>query len=406
MLYHLFDYLQNFYDIPGAGLFGFLSFRALFAVTGSLLFVLLFGRKIIEQLRKNQVGESIRDLGLDGQMEKAGTPTMGGIIIILGTLLPVLLIADLTNIYIQLLIFTTLWMGTIGWVDDYIKIFKKDKKGLKGVFKIIGQIILGCVIGGVLYLHPEVTVRQEVPQAVQAQNPDASLFGAEEKSLITTIPLLKNNEFDYTALLPTSDNEAYQWAWLLFIPIVVFITTAVSNGANLTDGIDGLAAGSSAIMVFSLGIFAWVSGNVIFADYLNIMFIPRVGEITIFVAAFLGALIGFLWYNTYPASVFMGDTGSLTIGALIAVIAIIVRKELLIPVLCGIFVIENLSVVLQVGYFKYTRRKTGSGKRLLLMAPLHHHYQKKGFHESKIVARFWIMGILLAVLSIVTLKIR
>ncbi len=406
MLYHLFDYLQNFYDIPGAGLFGFLSFRALFAVTGSLLFVLLFGRKIIEQLRKNQVSESIRDLGLDGQMEKAGTPTMGGIIIILGTLLPVLLIADLTNIYIQLLIFTTLWMGTIGWVDDYIKIFKKDKKGLKGVFKIIGQIILGCVIGGVLYLHPEVTVRQEVPQAVQAQNPDASLFGAEEKSLITTIPLLKNNEFDYTALLPTSDNEAYQWAWLLFIPIVVFITTAVSNGANLTDGIDGLAAGSSAIMVFSLGIFAWVSGNVIFADYLNIMFIPRAGEITIFVAAFLGALIGFLWYNTYPASVFMGDTGSLTIGALIAVIAIIVRKELLIPVLCGIFVIENLSVALQVGYFKYTRRKTGSGKRLLLMAPLHHHYQKKGFHESKIVARFWIMGILLAVLSIVTLKIR
>ena len=406
MLYHLFDYLQNFYDIPGAGLFGFLSFRALFAVTGSLLFVLLFGRKIIEQLRKNQVGESIRDLGLDGQMEKAGTPTMGGIIIILGTLLPVLLIADLTNIYIQLLIFTTLWMGTIGWVDDYIKIFKKDKKGLKGVFKIIGQIILGCVIGGVLYLHPEVTVRQEVPQAVQAQNPDASFFGGEEKSLITTIPLLKNNEFDYTALLPTSDNEAYQWAWLLFIPIVVFITTAVSNGANLTDGIDGLAAGSSAIMVFSLGIFAWVSGNVIFADYLNIMFIPRAGEITIFVAAFLGALIGFLWYNTYPASVFMGDTGSLTIGALIAVIAIIVRKELLIPVLCGIFVIENLSVALQVGYFKYTRRKTGSGKRLLLMAPLHHHYQKKGFHESKIVARFWIMGILLAVLSIVTLKIR
>ncbi|MGC6403223.1 MAG: phospho-N-acetylmuramoyl-pentapeptide-transferase [Flavobacteriaceae bacterium] len=406
MLYHLFDYLQNFYDIPGAGLFGFLSFRALFAVTGSLLFVLLFGRKIIEQLRKNQVGESIRDLGLDGQMEKAGTPTMGGIIIILGTLLPVLLIADLTNIYIQLLIFTTLWMGTIGWVDDYIKIFKKDKKGLKGVFKIIGQIILGCVIGGVLYLHPEVTVRQEVPQAVQARNPDASLFGAEEKSLITTIPLLKNNEFDYTALLPASDNEAYQWAWLLFIPIVVFITTAVSNGANLTDGIDGLAAGSSAIMVFSLGIFAWVSGNVIFADYLNIMFIPRAGEITIFVAAFLGALIGFLWYNTYPASVFMGDTGSLTIGALIAVIAIMVRKELLIPVLCGIFVIENLSVALQVGYFKYTRRKTGSGKRLLLMAPLHHHYQKKGFHESKIVARFWIMGILLAVLSIVTLKIR
>lgn len=406
MLYHLFDYLQNFYDIPGAGLFGFLSFRALFAVTGSLLFVLLFGRKIIEQLRKNQVGESIRDLGLDGQMEKAGTPTMGGIIIILGTLLPVLLIADLTNIYIQLLIFTTFWMGTIGWVDDYIKIFKKDKKGLKGVFKIIGQIILGFVIGCVLYLHPEVTVRQEVPQAVQAQNPDASLFGAEEKSLITTIPLLKNNEFDYTALLPTSDNEAYQWAWLLFIPIVVFITIAVSNGANLTDGIDGLAAGSSAIMVFSLGIFAWVSGNVIFADYLNIMFIPRAGEITIFVAAFLGALIGFLWYNTYPASVFMGDTGSLTIGALIAVIAIMVRKELLIPVLCGIFVIENLSVALQVGYFKYTRRKTGSGKRLLLMAPLHHHYQKKGFHESKIVARFWIMGILLAVLSILTLKIR
>ncbi|MDA0774206.1 MAG: phospho-N-acetylmuramoyl-pentapeptide-transferase [Bacteroidetes bacterium] len=405
MLYSFIEYLQNQYDIPGAGLFQFLSFRALFAVVGALLFMLFFGKKIIDLLRVMQVGETIRDLGLAGQIEKAGTPTMGGIIIILGTLIPVLLIADLNNVYILLLIFTTLWMGTIGWIDDYIKIFKKDKKGLKGIFKIIGQIILGCVVGGVLYLHPEVTVRQELPLAVQQQQPEASIFGKEEKSLITTIPLLKNNEFNYADFLPSTEN-GQSWAWLIFIPIVVFITTAVSNGANLTDGIDGLAAGSSAIMVFALGIFAWVSGNVIFADYLNIMFIPQVGEVAVFVAGFLGALIGFLWYNTYPATIFMGDTGSLTIGALISVIAFMVRKELLIPVLCGVFVIENLSVALQVGYFKYTRKKTGVGKRLFLMAPLHHHFQKKGFHESKIVARFWIIGILLAVLSIVTLKIR
>ena len=405
MLYSFIEYLQNQYDIPGAGLFQFLSFRALFAVVGALLFMLFFGKKIIDLLRAMQVGETIRDLGLTGQIEKAGTPTMGGIIIILGTLIPVLLIADLNNVYILLLIFTTLWMGAIGWIDDYIKIFKKDKKGLKGIFKIIGQIILGCVVGGVLYLHPEVTVRQELPLAVQQQQPEASIFGKEEKSLITTIPLLKNNEFNYADFLPSTEN-GQSWAWLIFIPIVVFITTAVSNGANLTDGIDGLAAGSSAIMVFALGIFAWVSGNVIFADYLNIMFIPKVGEVAVFVAGFLGALIGFLWYNTYPATIFMGDTGSLTIGALISVIAIMVRKELLIPVLCGVFVVENLSVALQVGYFKYTRKKTGVGKRLFLMAPLHHHFQKKGFHESKIVARFWIIGILLAVLSIVTLKIR
>jgi phospho-N-acetylmuramoyl-pentapeptide-transferase len=405
MLYSFIEYLQNQYDIPGAGLFQFLSFRALFAIVGALLFMLFFGKKIIDLLRAMQVGETIRDLGLTGQIEKAGTPTMGGIIIILGTLIPVLLIADLNNVYILLLIFTTLWMGAIGWIDDYIKIFKKDKKGLKGIFKIIGQIILGCVVGGVLYLHPEVTVRQELPLAVQQQQPEASIFGKEEKSLITTIPLLKNNEFNYADFLPSTEN-GQSWAWLIFIPIVVFITTAVSNGANLTDGIDGLAAGSSAIMVFALGIFAWVSGNVIFADYLNIMFIPKVGEVAVFVAGFLGALIGFLWYNTYPATIFMGDTGSLTIGALISVIAIMVRKELLIPVLCGVFVVENLSVALQVGYFKYTRKKTGVGKRLFLMAPLHHHFQKKGFHESKIVARFWIIGILLAVLSIVTLKIR
>ena len=405
MLYSFIEYLQNQYDIPGAGLFQFLSFRALFAVVGALLFMLFFGKKIIDLLRVMQVGETIRDLGLAGQIEKAGTPTMGGIIIILGTLIPVLLIADLNNVYILLLIFTTLWMGTIGWIDDYIKIFKKDKKGLKGIFKIIGQIILGCVVGGVLYLHPEVTVRQELPLVVQKQQPEASIFGKEEKSLITTIPLLKNNEFNYADFLPSTEN-GQSWAWLIFIPIVVFITTAVSNGANLTDGIDGLAAGSSAIMVFALGIFAWVSGNVIFADYLNIMFIPQVGEVAVFVAGFLGALIGFLWYNTYPATIFMGDTGSLTIGALISVIAIMVRKELLIQVLCGVFVVENLSVALQVGYFKYTRKKTGVGKRLFLMAPLHHHFQKKGFHESKIVARFWIIGILLAVLSIVTLKIR
>ena len=407
MLYSIVKYLNTRYDFPGAGLVEFLSFRAMFAVIVALLFTLVVGKKIINYLHRKQVGETVRDLGLDGQKQKEGTPTMGGIIIILGTLLPVLLIAKLDNIYILILLFTTLWMGAIGLLDDYIKIFRKNKAGLQGKFKIIGQVILGVVVGGALYLHPKVTVRKELPASEKViEATTTQRFGPQEKDLITTIPLLKDNTFNYSDLLPLEATKAFKWAWLIFIPVVIFIITAVSNAANLTDGIDGLAAGSSAIMVFVLGIFAWVSGNVIFADYLNIMYIPNAGEISVFIAAFLGALIGFLWYNTYPASVFMGDTGSLTIGALISVIALMIRKELLIPVLCGIFVLENLSVALQVGYFKLTRKKYGEGRRIFLMAPIHHHYQKKGFHESKIVARFWIIGILLAVLSIVTLKIR
>ena len=405
MLYYLFDFLEAQYQFPGASLFQFLSFRAAIAALLSLLFSTFFGKRIIDFLRKQQIGESIRDLGLEGQNEKAGTPTMGGIIIIFTTIIPVLLLAKLDNIYILLLLFTTLWMGTIGFIDDYIKIFKKDKEGLKGKFKVLGQIALGIVVGATLYFHPEVTVRQEIPVQLEKVAQKASVFYAEEKSTITTIPMFKNNEFDYAELInwiPGLENLT----WLIFIPIVVFIITAISNGANLTDGIDGLAAGSSAIMVFTLGIFAWVSGNFIFSDYLNIMYIPNAGEITIFVAAFLGALIGFLWYNTFPAQVFMGDTGSLTIGAIISVIALMIRKELLLPLLCGIFLIENLSVVLQVSYFKYTKKKTGVGQRIFLMSPIHHHYQKKGYHESKIVARFWIVGILLSILTIVTLKLR
>jgi len=403
MLYYLFEYLEIQYQLPGASLFQFLSFRAALAVLMSLMFSTLFGKKIIEFLKRKQIGETVRELGLDGQAQKSGTPTMGGIIIIISTLIPVLLIAQLQNIYILLLIFTTLWMGAIGFLDDYIKIFRKDKEGLKGFFKVIGQVILGIVVGSTLYFHSEVTVRLEQTSVLMKQGIECS--SRDDKSTLTTIPFLKNNEFDYADLIDWIPN-ATQYSWMVFIPFVVFIVTAFSNGANLTDGIDGLAAGSSAIMVFTLGIFSWVSGNVIFSDYLNIMYIPNAGEITIFVAAFLGALIGFLWYNTFPAQVFMGDTGSLTIGAIIAVIALMIRKELLLPLLCGIFVIENLSVVLQVGYFKYTRKRTGVGERIFLMAPLHHHYQKLGYHESKIVSRFWIIGILLSVLTIVTLKIR
>ena len=405
MLYYLFDFLEVNYQFPGASLFQFLSFRASIAALLSLLFSTFFGKRIIDFLRKQQIGESIRDLGLEGQSEKAGTPTMGGIIIIFTTIIPVFLLAKLDNIYILLLLFTTLWMGTIGFIDDYIKIFKKDKEGLKGKFKILGQIALGIVVGATLYFHPKVTVRQEIPVQIEKVAQKTSAFYAEEKSTITTIPMFKNNEFDYAELINWIPGVEH-FTWLIFIPIVVFIITAISNGANLTDGIDGLAAGSSAIMVFTLGIFAWVSGNVIFSDYLNIMYIPNAGEITIFVAAFLGALIGFLWYNTFPAQVFMGDTGSLTIGAIISVIALMIRKELLLPLLCGIFLIENLSVVLQVSYFKYTKKRTGVGQRIFLMSPIHHHYQKKGYHESKIVARFWIVGILLSILTIVTLKLR
>ncbi|MFQ3349653.1 MAG: phospho-N-acetylmuramoyl-pentapeptide-transferase [Candidatus Arcticimaribacter sp.] len=403
MLYYLFEYLESQYQLPGASLFQFLSFRAALAVLVSLLFSTIFGKKIIDYLKRKQIGETVRELGLEGQAQKSGTPTMGGIIIIISTLIPVLLIAKLQNIYILLLIFTTLWMGAIGFLDDYIKVFRKDKQGLKGIFKVIGQVFLGVVVGSTLYFHSEVTVRLEQPNVMVEQNVEN--FTSDQKSTLTTIPFLKNNEFDYAELIQWIPNSA-PYSWLIFIPFVVFIVTAISNGANLTDGIDGLAAGSSAIMVFTLGVFAWVSGNLIFSDYLNIMYIPNAGEITIFIAAFLGSLIGFLWYNTYPAQVFMGDTGSLTIGAIIAVTAIMIRKELLLPLLCGVFVLETLSVVIQVGYFKYTRKKLGTGRRVFLMAPLHHHYQKLGYHESKIVARFWIIGILLSVLTIVTLKIR
>ena len=407
MLYYLFEFLEQKFQFPGATLFQFLSFRASMAIILSSAFTLIYGRIIIRFLKAKQIGESVRDLGLEGQKEKAGTPTMGGIIIILGTLIPVLLLARLDNIYIQLLIVTTLSLGVIGLVDDYIKTFKKDKEGLKGRFKVAGQLVLGLVVGSVLYFHPGVTVKEEIRwQGGEKPTNFQEVFTPEKKSTLTTIPLFKDNAFDYSNLLSWISPDLKEYTWIIFIPIVVFIIVAVSNGANLTDGIDGLAAGSSAIMVLALGIFAWVSGNLIFSDYLNIMYIPNVGEVVIFVAAFSGALIGFLWYNTYPASVFMGDTGSLTIGGVIAVIALIVRKELLIPLLCGIFLIENLSVVIQVGYFKYSRNKTGVGKRIFKMAPLHHHYQKLGLHESKIVVRFWIIGILLAVLSIVTLKIR
>ncbi|MEC7619841.1 MAG: phospho-N-acetylmuramoyl-pentapeptide-transferase [Bacteroidota bacterium] len=407
MMYYLFEFLEQKFQFPGATLFQFLSFRASMAVILSSAFTLIYGRIIIQFLKAKQVGESVRDLGLDGQNEKAGTPTMGGIIIILATLIPVFLLAQLDNVYIQLLIISTLSMGAIGLIDDYIKIFKKDKDGLKGKFKVAGQLLLGIVVGSVLYFHPNVTVKEEIRKQDLAKTTSINdIFTPEKKSTLTSIPLFKDNAFDYSSLLSWISPDLKKYTWIIFIPIVVFIIVAVSNGANLTDGIDGLAAGSSAIMVLALGIFAWVSGNLIFSDYLNIMYIPNVGEVVIFVAAFSGALIGFLWFNAYPATIFMGDTGSLTIGGVIAVIALIVRKELLIPLLCGIFLVENLSVIVQVGYFKYTRKKTGVGKRILKMAPLHHHYQKLGLHESKIVARFWIIGILLAVLSIVTLKIR
>ena len=406
MLYYLFEFFEKQYNLTGASLFQYITFRALVAVILSTSFSMLFGKKFIEFLKKKQIGEPIRDLGLIGQIEKQGTPSMGGLIIIFGTLLPVLLLAKLDNIYILLLISTILWIGFIGWLDDYIKIIKKNKKGLKGEFKIFGQILLGAFVGTILFFHPQVTVRtQSKSNIYQIENKSTKNISKNIKASLTTIPLFKNNQFDYYSLIKWSGlNEKY--TWLIFIPIVIFIITAVSNGANLTDGIDGLAAGSSAIIVFVLAIFSFVSGNVNFASYLNILYIPNVGEIVVFISAFLGALIGFLWFNAYPAEIFMGDTGSLTIGALISVISVIIRKELLIPLLCGIFFIETLSVIFQVSYFKYSKFKTGNGKRIFKMAPLHHHYQKLGFHESKIVARFLILGIVLAVLTIVTLKLR
>ncbi len=406
MLYYLFEYLEKHYQIPGAGLFQFITFRAAIAVLFSLIIATAYGKRIILFLQRKQIGETVRDLGLEGQKQKAGTPTMGGLIIIIATLIPVLLFAKLDNIYIILLIVTTIWMGIIGFVDDYIKIFKKDKEGLKGRFKIIGQVVLGLIVGSTLYFHPQVTMKEANRTVITQSYTVVAQSGNEIKSTKTTVPFFKNNELDYSVFITWAGEGLQPYAWLIFIPIIIIIVTAVSNGANLTDGIDGLAAGTSAIIVFTLGIFAFVSGNIIFSDYLDIMFIPRAGELVVFIAAFLGALVGFLWYNAFPAQVFMGDTGSLTIGGIIAVIAIIVRKELLIPVLCGIFFAESISVMLQVGYFKYTKKKLGEGKRVFLMAPLHHHYQKKGYHESKIVTRFWIIGILLAIVCIVTLKVR
>lgn len=411
MLYYLFEFLEKQYELAGAGLFQYITFRSALAFVFSILISTIFGRRIIDKLRSLQIGESVRDLGLAGQKEKAGTPTMGGIIIILATVIPVLLVAKLDNVYIIILLVSTLWMGLIGFIDDYIKVFKKDKDGLKGRFKILGQVGLGIFVGCMLYFSDSVTVKEKkqlpAQQEVALQTTNTSeLFTDAHKSLKTTIPFVKNNEFNYEDLVSWMGEGAKQYGWIVFVLIVIFIITGTSNGANLTDGIDGLAAGSSAIIVMALGIFAWVSGNIIFANYLNVMYIPNSGEMTIFISAFVGGLIGFLWYNTYPAQVFMGDTGSLTIGGIIAVLAIAVRKEFLLPILAGIFFAETLSVMLQVSYFKYTRKKYGEGRRIFLMSPLHHHYQKKGYHESKIVARFWIIGIMLAVLSIITLKVR
>ena len=405
MLYYLFNFLEHNYQIPGAGLFQYISFRAAFALIFSLIISIFFGRKIIKILTINKIGEKVRILGIRDESKKNGTPTMGGIIIIIGTIVPVLLLSKFNNIYIILLLFTTLWMGIIGFIDDYIKIFKNNKKGLKGGFKVIGQIMLGIVISLTIYFHPDITIKQKISEFSKSSKFQNKTFYQEEKSTKTTIPLVKDNEFDYYYLIEWSSLPK-SMTWLIFIPMVIFIVTAVSNGANLTDGIDGLAAGSSAIMAITLGIFAWVSGNIIFSDYLNIMYIPNVGEITVFIASFTGGLIGFLWFNTYPADVFMGDTGSLTVGALISVIAIMVRKELLLPIICGIYLIEVLSVLIQVFYFRYTRKKKGAGERIFLMSPIHHHYQKKGIHESKITNRFLIIGVLLSVLAILTLKIR
>ena len=399
MLYYLFDFLENSYNLTGASLFQFISFRGAFAIILSLFISTIFGKKIIGYLIYKNVGEDVRQLGLDGENDKKGTPTMGGLIIIISTLIPVFLLSKLDNIYIQVLIISTIWMGTFGFIDDYIKIFKKNKKGLKGRFKVLGQFILGVFVGLVMYFHPDITIRKE------KNDQNGSKILVSEKSTLTTIPFLKNNELDYSEII-FWDKDSTKYSWIIFVPIVVLIIISVSNGANITDGIDGLAAGTSAIIILTLGIFSWISGNIIFSNYLNIMYIPNLGEIVIFICSMLGALIGFLWYNAFPAQIFMGDTGSLTIGAIISVIAIMVRKELLLPLLCGIFLIENLSVIIQVFYYKYSKKKTGFGKRVFLMAPIHHHFQKKGMHESKIVSRFWIIGIILSVLTIVTLKLR
>jgi phospho-N-acetylmuramoyl-pentapeptide-transferase len=406
MLYYLFKYLDEAYGIPGAGVFQFISFRAAMAIITSLLISLVFGKSLISMLHRKQVGETVRDLGLKGQIEKQGTPTMGGLIIIAAILIPTLLFCELDNIYIIVMIITTVVLGAIGFLDDYIKVFKKNKKGLAGKFKVVGQVAVGILVGSILFFNQDVVSKRKVLlQSEQTGEISSEWF--QEKSVTTTIPFIKNNEFNYAWLVGFFNKEkAEDWAWLIFIPMVIFVVTAVSNGANITDGLDGLATGTSAIIGVVLAIFAFVSGNLVFSDYLNIMFIPESGELTVFISAFVGACIGFLWYNSFPAQVFMGDTGSLALGGIIAVFAISIRKELLIPLFCGVFLIENISVMLQVSYFKYTKRKYGEGRRIFLMAPLHHHYQKVGYHESKIVSRFWIMGIILAVLSIVTLKLR
>lgn len=432
MLYYLFTYLEEQFDLPGAQLFEFLTFRAGMAILLSLLISLVFGNHIVQYLKRKQVGESVRDLGLKGQSEKAGTPTMGGLIILAAVIVPILLFGKLENIYIQLMLGVTFILGLIGYLDDYIKVFRKNKKGLAGKFKILGQVLVGILVGSVLYFHPDVQVRDfskiykyELKDGTPAGTPvevapaedvnlgngrfttDGQYFLSHDtRSSETTIPFVKNNEFDYADLLSFLGGNYERWGWLIYIPIIILIITAVSNAANLTDGLDGLATGVSAVVLFTLLVFAYVSGNVILADYLNIMYIPMSGELIIFGAAFVGACVGFLWYNSFPASVFMGDTGSLAIGGIIASMAIVVRKELLIPLLCGIFLVESLSVILQVAYFKYTKRKYGEGRRIFLMSPLHHHYQKKGLPETKIVVRFWIISIMLAVATVITLKIR
>lgn len=404
MLYYLFDYLDKQFDLIGAGVFKYISFRAGMAAAISLLITITFGKGLINFLKRKQIGEDIRELGLEGQSQKKGTPTMGGLIIIAAILVPTLLFAKLDNVYVILLITATVWMGVIGFIDDYIKVFKKDKQGLAGRFKIVGQVGLGLIVGFALYFSSHVVVRKidtTAPAVVVDGTPTRNF--EDVKSTKTTVPFFKNNELDYKNILPFLGAD---YTWIVYVLVVIFIITAVSNGANMTDGIDGLAAGSAGIIGITIGIFAYLSGRVDFSQYLNIMYIPNLSELVIFCTAFVGACLGFLWYNAYPAQVFMGDTGSLTLGGVIAVLALAVRKELLIPVICGIFLVENLSVVLQVAYFKYTKKKYGEGRRIFLMSPLHHHYQKKGIHESKIVTRFWIVGILLAILSLATLKLQ
>ena len=404
MLYYLFEYLQSTYDFPGASLFQYISFRASLAIITSLLVSLVFGGRIIRLIQKKQISEEVRVLGLTGEESKKGTPTMGGLIILSAILIPTILFTKLNNIYIIIMIVSTLWLGAIGFIDDYIKVFKKDKEGLAGRFKILGQVGIGIIVGLVMVFHSDIVVKDEVSLSSEEEVVGSIILA--QKSSKTTTPFFKNNEFDYQVLTSWIGNNAKNYAWILFILIVIIIITAVSNGANMTDGLDGLATGTSAIIGATLALLAYVSGNIIAAEYLNIMYIPNTGELVIYMSAFVGACIGFMWYNSYPAQVFMGDTGSLSLGGIIAVVAILIRKELLIPVLCGIFLVENLSVLIQVGYFKYTRKKLGEGKRIFKMAPLHHHYQKMGMHESKIVTRFWIVGIFLAVITIVTLKLR